>query len=132
MNLALVSVGGLASALSITGCGHQLTPHVAVPNTLPADDRSILAGEWEYEDGGAVVLRLDAQGNGTYAYKDGQFETHQFGGGNGLANGTKKKTTGKGASSFTSQVTMPKAMGLGGTTGLETIPHHPKKGAPSI
>jgi hypothetical protein len=81
MNLALVSVAGLASALSITGCGHQLPPHVPVPSTLPADDRSILAGEWEYEGGGAVVLRLDAQGNGTYAYKDGQFETHQFGGG---------------------------------------------------
>jgi len=37
-------------------------------------------GEWEYEDGGAVVLRLDEQGNGTYAYKDGRFETRQFDG----------------------------------------------------
>jgi hypothetical protein len=71
----------LAVALSITGCGRQVTPPVAVPNGLPAEDRSILAGDWEYEDGGTVVLQLDAQGNGTYAYKDGRFETHDFGGG---------------------------------------------------
>jgi hypothetical protein len=39
-----------------------------------------LAGEWEYEDGGAVVLRLDEQGNGIYAFKDGRFETLQLNG----------------------------------------------------
>ncbi len=81
MNLALVSRTALAAALTITGCGHQPSPQVAIPNSLPPDDRSILAGEWQYEDGGIVVLQLDAQGNGTYAYKDGRFETHAFGGG---------------------------------------------------
>jgi hypothetical protein len=81
MSLPLVSVVALAAALSIAGCGYQFTPPVAVPNSLPAEDRSILAGEWEYEDGGTVILQLDTQGNGTYAYKDGRFETHEFGGG---------------------------------------------------
>ena len=79
MNLPLVSVAALGAALSITGCAHRFSPHVAVPTNVLADDRSILAGEWEYEDGGTVVLQLDAQGNGTYAYKDGRFETHEFG-----------------------------------------------------
>jgi hypothetical protein len=39
------------------------------------NDRRVLAGEWEYEDGAAVTLRLDEQGNGTYAWKEGRFET---------------------------------------------------------
>lgn len=43
-------------------------------------DKSVLAGEWEYEDGAVVVLRLDEQGNGTYPYKDGRFETSQLDG----------------------------------------------------
>jgi len=38
----------------------------------------VLAGEWEYEDGAAIILRLDEQGNGTYSYKDGRFETTHF------------------------------------------------------
>ncbi|WP_455244905.1 hypothetical protein [Petrachloros mirabilis] len=40
-----------------------------------AEDRRILAGEWEYEDGAVVTLTLDEQGNGTYPWKDGRFET---------------------------------------------------------
>jgi hypothetical protein len=42
------------------------------------DDRSVLAGEWEYEDGAAVTLWLDEAGNGTYPYKDGRFKTLQL------------------------------------------------------
>ena len=39
-------------------------------------DPNILAGEWEYEEGGVVVsLVLDEQGNGEYAFKGGRFET---------------------------------------------------------
>lgn len=38
-------------------------------------DRRVLAGEWEYEDGAVVLLTLDEQGNGQYAWKDGRFET---------------------------------------------------------
>jgi len=48
------------------------------PASLPADtvdDRRILAGEWEYEEGAVIILRLDEQGNGTYAWKDGRFAT---------------------------------------------------------
>jgi hypothetical protein len=40
-------------------------------------DRHVLAGEWEYIDGGALVrLTLDEQGNGHYDWQDGRFETH--------------------------------------------------------
>jgi hypothetical protein len=44
----------------------------------PADvkDPQVLAGEWEYEEGGIVVsLVLDQRGNGEYAFKGGRFET---------------------------------------------------------
>jgi hypothetical protein len=40
-----------------------------------AGDRRILAGEWEYEEGGVVELTLDEQGNGPYGWKDGRIET---------------------------------------------------------
>jgi hypothetical protein len=40
-----------------------------------AEDRRVLAGEWEYEDGAVVMLKLDEQGNGTYPWKEGRFET---------------------------------------------------------
>jgi hypothetical protein len=43
--------------------------------SLPPGDRGVLAGEWEYEDGAVVKLTLDEQGHGTYAWKDGRFET---------------------------------------------------------
>ena len=35
----------------------------------------MLAGEWEYEDSAVVTLTLDEQGNGTYPWKEGRFET---------------------------------------------------------
>ena len=41
-----------------------------------ADDRHVLAGEWEYAEGVVVRLTLDEQGNGRYPWKDGRFETH--------------------------------------------------------
>lgn len=75
------SVLTIASALSFLGCHHSGFSHPALPENLPVVDRSILAGEWDYiEDGGAVVLRLDARGNGSYDFKDGRFETRQFDG----------------------------------------------------
>lgn len=61
------------------GCAKSvLKEPVPEPAGLPADtvdDRRILAGEWEYEEGTVVILRLDEQGNGTYAWKDGRFAT---------------------------------------------------------
>ncbi len=65
----------LAAVLSVTGCAGQSAVQSSVSADLPADGLSVLAGEWEYEDGAAVTLLLDEQGNGTYSYKDGRFET---------------------------------------------------------
>jgi len=64
----------------VTGCGHPSVGRPAVQADFPTDDRSILAGEWEYEDGAAVTFRLDEHGNGIYAWKKGRFETMRFGG----------------------------------------------------
>lgn len=65
----------IATLWFVTGCANQ-------PPGQPADladaltvGTSVLAGEWEYEDGATVMLRLDDKGNGTYPYKDGHFET---------------------------------------------------------
>jgi predicted small lipoprotein YifL len=80
MRPRLASAGVLAVVLVLTGCGHRAPAPLAVPADRSAGDRSVLAGEWEYEDGGAIVLRLDEQGNGTYAFKDGRFETLQLSG----------------------------------------------------
>ena len=41
-------------------------------------DRSVLAGEWDYEEGAVVTLTLDDEGNGTYDWKGGRFETHSL------------------------------------------------------
>ncbi len=49
-------------------------------SNMPEGDRSVLAGEWQYEDGAVVTLRLDEQGNGAYAWKDGRFETTRLSG----------------------------------------------------
>jgi hypothetical protein len=67
-------------ALMVAGCSHPETFQPSGQAGLTRDhqsteDRSVLAGEWEYEDGGVLLLRLDEQGNGTYSYKDGRFET---------------------------------------------------------
>ena len=41
-----------------------------------ADDRHVLAGEWEYTEGIVVRLTFDEQDNGRYPWKDGRFLTH--------------------------------------------------------
>jgi hypothetical protein len=46
-----------------------------VPSGLLPGDRTVLAGEWEYEDGAAVRLLLDNRGHGAYDWKEGRFET---------------------------------------------------------
>ena len=75
MRPRLYTVILIAAVLSVTGCAGQSAVQSSVSADLPADDLSVLAGEWEYEDGAAVTLQLDEQGNGTYPYKDGRFET---------------------------------------------------------
>ena len=53
----------------------SLPPMASLP-PAGSDDRSVLEGEWEYEDGAvATPLTLDEQGNGNYAWKEGRFET---------------------------------------------------------
>jgi hypothetical protein len=54
-----------------------------VPPVIPApsgasEDRRVLAGEWDYEDGAVVTLTLDEQGNGAYPWKEGRFETRSL------------------------------------------------------
>lgn len=73
---ASVLAAFLISIVFIPGCGHQqAVPHPVASDVPGEGDRSLLAGEWQYEDGAVVTLRLDEQGNGSYAWKDGRFET---------------------------------------------------------
>ena len=71
----------LAACLCLAACT-KVEIRRSAPPSLPshAGDRLILAGEWEYEDGAVVTLKLDEQGNGPYAWKDGHFETHSLNG----------------------------------------------------
>ena len=46
-----------------------------VPSAEQSEEHRVLAGEWEYEDGAAVILKLDERGNGTYAWEDGRLLT---------------------------------------------------------
>ena len=82
MKFYQVTLFAIAAALFVPGCSHPATGHYSPVHNTRSIDRSILVGEWDYEDGGTVVLRLDAQGNGTYEFKDGRFETRQFDGRN--------------------------------------------------
>ena len=68
--------------VSATAC---TTPHVQEgigrPLNMPSgmqQDRSVLAGEWDYEEGAVVTLILDEQGNGAYEWKGGRFETQSL------------------------------------------------------
>lgn len=75
MKKPIAGAVAIAVALLVTACVRQPSAHLPGPNESPIEDKSVLAGEWEYEDGAVVTLRLDERGNGTYPYKDGRFET---------------------------------------------------------
>lgn len=72
-----------ASLLVLPACNHTRVADDSVAqasrsseDSMPAQEKAVLAGEWEYEEGGMVVpLRLDQFGNGTYDFKDGRFRT---------------------------------------------------------
>jgi hypothetical protein len=64
----------------ILACSQLPVAGPPAPASLPPGDRSVLAGEWEYEDGAAVKLTLDDQGHGIYAWKEGRFETTSLNG----------------------------------------------------
>ncbi len=68
--------------LFVSACSQpavQRSAPTELDRTQPGD-RRILAGEWEYEDGAVVILTLDEQGNGPYAWKDGRIETRTLNG----------------------------------------------------
>jgi hypothetical protein len=76
------SIGLTLITVLFAACGHgqvgSLPKQQTSRITDPADvgDPYVLAGEWEYEEGGVVVsLVLDEQGNGEYPFKGGRFET---------------------------------------------------------
>jgi len=64
--------------LAVAGCATQPPVLPSVTADESKHGRSILAGEWECEDSATVTLRLDQQGNGTYPFKGGRFETSQL------------------------------------------------------
>jgi hypothetical protein len=71
----------LVFTLLVVACAKPLLPRDPSTESLPSSiesqpgDLHVLAGEWEYADGAAVLLTLDEQGNGHYDWKDGRFET---------------------------------------------------------
>ena len=74
----------LVCVLLTSACAQPAVYRATSTDSLPpstacqAGDCHALAGEWEYVDGAAVLLTLDEQGNGHYAWKDGRFETHSL------------------------------------------------------
>lgn len=78
MNYSTAMAVTIMALMAVAGCATQTPLQPSVTPDFPKDDRSILAGEWEYEDGATVTLRLDQQGNGTYPFKDGRFETSRL------------------------------------------------------
>lgn len=73
--LCLLGIGAL-----LGGCAAQPVNRGSTAGTqaAPSSDAgfTVLAGEWEYEEGTAAVdLVMDQAGRGTYAYKGGRFET---------------------------------------------------------
>lgn len=77
-NLTLSAVVLLSSAACTTLTDHEgMERPLNVPSGIQ-EDRSVLAGEWDYEEGAVVTLTLDEQGNGSYPWKGGRFETHSL------------------------------------------------------
>lgn len=74
----------LSTTVLVAACAWPVVHEDVSTDSLPSSnesqpgDRRILAGEWEYEDGGVVRLKLDEQGNGRYAWKDGRFGTRKL------------------------------------------------------
>ena len=69
----------LLLACVAVGCAQRApVPPIVMPDA-PETDRSVLAGEWQYEEGAVTTLKLDEQGNGHYAWKGGRFQTTRLG-----------------------------------------------------
>jgi hypothetical protein len=76
--LALSALLCLISSACTTLSSREATVPPPIVPSGEQEDRSVLAGEWEYEEGAVVTLTLDEQGNGTYGWKDGRFETESL------------------------------------------------------
>jgi hypothetical protein len=72
--LSIITLG----AVAIAGCLPPSAVSLPDQTDTPRPDRSILGGEWEYEEGTTVILRLDENGDGVYPWKEGRFETMQL------------------------------------------------------
>lgn len=70
----------LMSACTVGGPRPASGPEFSALAFSDVGARDRLAGEWEYEDGAVLTLRLDEQGNGTYEWKEGRFETQALNG----------------------------------------------------
>lgn len=78
-NLVLATFMLLSAAACATSPGQEGIE--GLPVSIPSgvqEDRSVLAGEWDYEEDAVITLTLDEQGNGTYPWKGGRFETHSL------------------------------------------------------
>lgn len=75
------AIGLLAVTILFSACA-ELPLQRPTPQAIPSEpgDRQVLAGEWDYEDGAVVTLKLDEQGNGPYPWKEGRFETRRLNG----------------------------------------------------
>lgn len=74
----LIAAIMLSAAACATPSGQDAIRQPLVMPPGAVGDRSVLAGEWDYEEGAVVTLTLDHQGNGTYDWKGGRFETHSL------------------------------------------------------
>ena len=77
-NLVACALVVLSLAACTTPVGQEAVMRPLVMPSGAQADRRVLAGEWDYEDGAVVPLTLDEQGNGTYPWKGGRFETHSL------------------------------------------------------
>lgn len=77
-NLVLSAFMLWSAAACTTPLGQEGIGRPVITPPGVQEDRSVLAGEWEYEEGAVVTLTLDEQGNGTYPWKGGRFETHSL------------------------------------------------------
>ena len=76
-NLVIAAIM-LSAAACATPSGQDAIRQPVVMPPGAVGDRSVLAGEWDYEEGAVVTLTLDDQGNGTYDWKGGRFETRSL------------------------------------------------------
>jgi hypothetical protein len=77
-NLVLMTVGLLSLAACTTSPGPEGMERPLIVPSGVQQDRSVLAGEWDYEEEAVIVLTLDQEGNGSYPWKGGRFETHSL------------------------------------------------------